>query len=306
MDIINIKDIKPNMIELCGGKASNLGQLIHLGLSVPKGFVISNLAYKKFLTAFDIKSQLEELISCSKPDNTNFEDIRNMFLSKEFPSEFIHNLKSFIDEMVGCKLAIRSSSVVEDSSENSWAGQFSTFLNIAPNDMMDYVKECWASLFSLRALSYAKRSKIDLLQIGMGVIVQEFLPADKSGIAFTKHPVDDDDSVILIEASYGLGEGIVSGKITPDSYQVNKKNLKVVDSFISDQALKVAPCIGQGTTTITVEKDLQKLQKLTEDEIKLIATKCLEIEEFFRCSQDIEFCIVGDSLYFLQSRPITT
>ena len=240
-NLLLFNQITKKQVNLVGGKAANLGEMYNTGFNVPNGFVITTNAY----------------------DNMN----------EELKKEIKQTLKKF-----KLPFAIRSSATVEDLAKASFAGQYDTFLNIKKQDVIKHVKKCWDSINTERAQFYRKQHKIKG-KILMAVIVQEMVKADFAGIVFTIDPVHKKN--ILIETAPGLGEAIVSGKLTPNDYFVDRTTFEIVDKKINT-------------------KELDK--KI----IKELAKTSLEIEKLFASPQDIEFATKNNQIFILQSRPITT
>ena len=255
-------------------------------------------------------------------------------------SKQIRNSKSQISNKV--LVAVRSSATVEDSSIASWAGELESYLNVSQKDLLEKIKKCWASLFTPRALFYAFEKKIiKTLRLGkiramtckelkechpvsVAVIVQRMVQSEVSGICFTAHPVTKNRNQMIIEAGWGLGEAIVGGKITPDTYVIekfeirstksetnsksqilNSKQFKIIDKNISKQEMMIVKK-GKETKEVKVSKEKQEKQKLSDKQILKLAQICQEIEKHYNFPQDIEFAIEKGKIYILQARPITS
>jgi len=330
-------------ISIAGGKGASLGEMTNAGFPVPEGFVVLVSAFDKFLEETDLG--VEILAQLSK---VNFKDInsvdrasnviRDLICDAKIPKEIEKEIiKSFLDLKSQTStpkrkflVSVRSSATAEDSSIASWAGELESYLNISFEDLLEKIKKCWASLFTPRALFYAFEKKIiktsrlgkiramtckDLKKyhpVSVAVVVQRMIQSEISGICFTVHPVTKNRNQMVIEAGYGLGEAIVGGKITPDTYIVEKlkaQNLKVkfsiIDKNISRQEMMIVKK-GKETKEVKVPQSKQEKQKLSDKQILNLAQICQKIENHYRIPQDIEFAIEKRKTYILQSRPITS
>lgn len=273
--IKNFTELNINDTCLAGGKGASLGEMTQSGISVPSGFVITTKTFDKFF---------------------------NTEIPKEIEEEILREFEKLNSDFV----AVRSSATAEDSSAASWAGQLESFLNTDKNHLLENVKKCWASLFSPRAIFYRTEKGMGKINVSVAVVVQAMIQSDVSGICFTVHPVTKDKNQMLIEAAYGLGEAIVSGSITPDSYVIHKDDFKIIDINIADQKRKILQNHDGGNQWVSVEKDLTEKQKLTSEQIIELAKICLKIEKHYGFPCDIEWGLYKDKFYIVQSRPITT
>ncbi|UCG54809.1 MAG: phosphoenolpyruvate synthase, partial [Dehalococcoidia bacterium] len=208
-------------------------------------------------------------------------------------------------------VAVRSSATAEDLPEASFAGQQSTYLNVQGEDnVVEFVQKCWASLFEPRAIYYRTQHGFDHFKVGIAVPIQRMISSQTSGVMFTVEPVTSDTEKIIIEAIFGLGEGLVSGEITPDLYIVNKKDFSIISKRISQQKhqLTMNPDVESEeiNTWQPVAVSAQKKQKLTDDVIIRIAKLGKNIEEHYQYPQDIEWAKEEDNIYIVQTRPVTT
>lgn len=228
-----LNKIKEPKVPEVGGKGYSLTVLINNGFNVPKGFVIASDAFFEYLKQNNLMEEIEKL--ASEIDENNFQEksqeIKNLILSGEIPEEIASEIKENLNMLNVRYVSIRSSAVSEDSLKASFAGLHDTFLNIKTESdlVLENIKKCWASLFNERAVIYRIKKGIPHLE-GIAVIIQEMIPAEFSGITFTVHPTDEKS--LLVEASYGIGDMIVSGKVEPDDYRVNKETLKIVEKRI--------------------------------------------------------------------------
>lgn len=256
---------KADSTQLAGGKAAALGRMIRAGFTVPNGFVLSTKSFNA--------PGLEELI-----------------------------LGSF-DELQAEFVAVRSSAVGEDSAEAAWAGQLDTFLNCNRENLLQHIEKCWQSAGSARAQAYAEQKMIPITSVA--VIVQEMIQSEVSGVAFSVHPVSGDNRQIVIEAGWGLGEAVVSGHITPDTYIVDKKTGQPIEKHVAQQEKMLVRSAAGETAWRTIEAR-GNTQKLSDEQISELARVVAKLEAFFTFPVDVEWAFSNNKLYILQSRPITT
>ncbi len=328
MFIKTFKQISKNDVFIAGGKGASLGEMTKAKLPVPSGFVILVDAFDRFLEETDLVAEIASQIK-----QMNFQDINSIDKASNVIRDLINDTsvpedlkKIFVKEFkkLNCKyVAIRSSATAEDSSIASWAGELETYLNTSSINLTDNIKNCWSSLFTPRALFYAFEKKVITIggqkkirantckklahcyPVGVAVVVQKMIQSEISGIAFTAHPVTQDLNQMVIEVGWGLGEAIVGGKITPDTYIIDKHNWTIIDTNISDQEMMIVKSGSGVKETIVSEKD-QSIQKLENKQIIKLAKLCQKIEEHYKHPQDIEFAIENNKIYITQSRPITT
>jgi phosphoenolpyruvate synthase/pyruvate phosphate dikinase len=290
-----------------GGKAHSLSVLLNNGFNVPQGFVITSSAFFDFLRQNGSLEEVQEL--ASEMTGGNFKEksaeAREAILKGEIPKSMASEIDGFLNRLVAKYVSIRSSAASEDSLRSSFAGLFDTFLNIKVETplVLDNVKKCWASLFNERAVAYQIRKGDPHLE-GMAVIVQEMIPAEISGTAFTAHPDKKDADMIVIESSWGLGEAIVSGKVTPDMYVVDKKGLTVISRKLGRKKVMVR-AQENGVSQIDTPIEKKNTFSLNNDSIENLCRICLRIEKLFSHPQDIEWCVHSNKIWILQSRSIT-
>ncbi|MBM2820715.1 MAG: ppsA [Candidatus Berkelbacteria bacterium] len=315
--VVLFMDVDKDDIALVGGKGANLGELTKAGLPVPPGFIVTSGAYFDFLEGADLDIEIEKLlkgldVNESKKLNSTAVAIQKAIMSKPMPQSIAKEI-SFAYQHLYTKgssnfyVAVRSSATAEDLPEASFAGAQKTFLNISGTDnVLKAVRMAWASLFEARAIYYRKINNFEDMKVGLAVPVQKMVQSEKSGIMFTIDPVSNDREKIVIEGGWGLGEAIVSGSVTPDRYVVSKKDLKILEKEINEQTWKIAKVDGVNKH-VTVPKEEQKMQKLSDEEVKDLAEFGVQIEKHYENKpQDTEWAIAGGKIYFVQSRPVTT
>jgi len=288
-----------------GGKGHSLGVLAKNDFNIPKGFIITISSFFNFLKYNSIIDKIETLSSRINIENfkQKSKEIRSLILEGEISKDLISEIKDYLNKLNVQYISVRSSAASEDSLKFSFAGLFDTFLNkrSESNLILVYIKKCWASLFNERAILYRLKKMIPQLE-GMAVIIQEMVPAEISGITFTVHPINK--KALLIEASYGLGDIIVSGEIEPDDYILDRETLIIINKKIGN---KSKMSIGQNGErgVIEVKKELSRKQVLSDNKVEEVAQVCKKIEKIFNYPQDIEWSISNNKLWLLQSRPIT-
>ncbi len=302
--------LNKNDVAIAGGKGASLGEMTQAGIPVPPGFVILANAFDKFLKETDLNVEIDAVLDTVDIKEVHTienasEKIRAMILSKEMPKDIKAEILKFYQKL-DCKfVAVRSSATSEDSASAAWAGQLDSFLNTTENTLLENVKKCWASLFTPRAIFYRFEKELSKDTISVAVVVQKMVDSEKSGIAFSVHPVTQDKNQIIIEAGFGLGEAIVSGSITPDSYVVDKQELKILDVNINEQtkALYKKPKGGNEWRKLGEKGKEQVLNKKEIIELSKLITK---IENHYGFPVDIEWAKEKRKFYITQSRPITT
>ena len=296
-------------IGMVGGKGINIAKMISNGFSVPPAFAVTVDAYEMFLDRNGLREQIREIL-----DRTDFDDdasltkgseeIRSLFLNADIGDDELVDLKKQRGELIGEYFAVRSSAVAEDLADASFAGQQDTYLNVRREDVVRMILTCWASYWNARAMKYRHDASKDHLSQGMAVVVQKMVKSDISGVMFTADPVTGEDRVI-IEASWGLGESIVSGLVTPDSYVLAKDTLEVKDFTVNTKEQGYYLADGKNQL-MDIPKDKAEARCADDDILKLIAEQGLALEKHFGHPQDIEWGVEDGKVYILQSRNITT
>jgi pyruvate,water dikinase len=296
-----------------GGKGASLSRIANAGLPVPRGFVVCASAFREFLGSINGVEFVETSLSgLDVHSNGALADsaakIQQLICSNPLPPGIGQSIRDAHEDLGSEGLvAVRSSAIGEDSEAASFAGQQETFLNVRGAATVERrVKECWASFFSPRAIFYRAQKGI-LTDMRMAVVVQEMVMATKSGVMFTIDPVMKRRDHMVIEAVFGLGEGIVSGTITPDHYVLDRDDGSVVREFISTQPVAVIPDVESGGVTHRpLSEEEGSARVLSEGQLSALHEMGLRIEALFGAPQDVEWCIRESDLLLLQSRPITT
>ena len=310
--VLGFQEMEKTQLLLVGGKGLNLGELSKIqGIQVPEGFCVTTVGYQKAIEQNEtFHALLDQLTMLKVEDRDQIGEIsrkiRQIIMEVEIPSDVVkavaHYLSQFGDEHA---YAVRSSATAEDLPHASFAGQQDTYLNIIGKEaILQHISKCWASLFTDRAVIYRMQNGFDHSQVYLSVIVQRMVFPQASGILFTADPITSNRKLLSIDASFGLGEALVSGLVSADCYKVQEE--EIVDKRIATKKLAIYGLKEGGTETQQIDPDQQKTQTLTEQQILQLARIGRQIEAYFGCPQDIEWCLVDDTFYIVQSRPITT
>jgi pyruvate,water dikinase len=306
----HFKQLSKNDTSIAGGKGASLGEMTKAGLSVPPGFVVLASAFDRFLAETDLDVEVEAILKkVSHKDINSVEkgsvEIRDLILNAKMPQDIKQEIEKNFRALKTKFVAVRSSATAEDSKTASWAGELETYLNVTEKDVVKQVKKCWSSLFTPRAIFYRFEKKLNRTSVSVAVVVQKMVQSEISGICFTVHPVTKDYNQMVIEAGFGLGEAIVGGLITPDTYVVHKKDFSLLDINVSEQKFAIVKS-PKGNVNKKFSAKEGSRQKLTGKQIVELAKICVKIEKHYKHPQDIEWALEKKKFYITQSRPITT
>lgn len=304
------KQLSKSDVSIAGGKGASLGEMTRVGMPIPKGFVITAQAFDIFLAATDLQVEIDAILKKVNHKDINSveaasEKIRALIEGAQFPKDISDAIKKGFKRLNSISVAVRSSATAEDSEVASWAGELESYLSVGEKNLLESVKKCWASLFTPRAIFYRFERKLHTQRTSVAVVIQAMVQSEISGVAFTVHPVTEDQDQMVIEGGYGLGEAIVGGLITPDTYIVSKKRLEILDRNVVAQKIMIKR-FKNGTKESKVLKVKQEKQKLSDVQIIGLAKLCVLIEKHYKKPQDIEWAMYNNKFYILQSRPITT
>jgi len=309
--IKNFTKISKKDVAIAGGKGASLGEMTRAGIPVPPGFVVLASAFDEYLEETDLLQDIEAQL-----DKVNYDDINSVERASVTIRDLIHDIPVPVSVAREVELAhrslgegwvaVRSSATAEDSSVASWAGELESYLNTTEKSLLNNIKSCWSSLFTPRAIFYRKEKNLHKQAVSVAVVVQAMVESEISGITFTVHPVTKDRRQMIIEAVWGLGEAIVSGTVTPDSYVINKNNWEIIDLNINAQAKQAVRGKSGGTKWLAVPAVKKYRQILTDAQVVKLAKLCVKIEEHYKLPQDIEWAFAKGKYYIVQSRPITT
>jgi len=322
------KEISKDNISIVGGKGANLGEMYNLGMPVPPGFMVNADAYKEFIERANIKEKITQILSGLNVENNEelqnkANEVQKLIIATEIPDDIKEEIidayesMGITDKPVNAAelvkkgedefVAVRSSATAEDLPEASFAGQQATFLNIkGSGDVVKAVRACWASLFTARTIYYRIKNNFEHMQVLIAVVVQKMVNSQKAGITFSINPSTNNESEIIVEACFGLGEAIVSGSVNPDSYIVDKSSMKIKSKDIKEQEWAYVRDETGKTVKKTIIKDKRGTQILKDEEILGLAEIAKKLEDHYNKPQDIEWAIEGGKIYVVQTRPITT
>src|SRR3989344_1913439 len=307
----HFKNITKNDAALAGGKGASLGEMTRAGITVPPGFVVLASAFEQFVAESGLGIEIDAALDSVNHEQMHTveaasEKIQALILATEIHADIKKEIENEFQALRCRYVAVRSSATAEDSAQAAWAGQLDTYLNTTSETLLENVKKCWASLFTPRAIFYRFEKKLNDQQISVAVVVQKMVESEISGIAFSVHPVTQDRNQLIIEAVYGLGEAVVSGTITPDSYVVEKNTWLITDVYVTDQERELVRLATGGNEWKPVTQSRKDKQKLTRDQILELAKLIALIEDHYGFPVDVEWALENRKFYITQSRPITT
>ena len=311
-DVVGLEEIDQTQVAVVGGKGAGLGELARLGgIRVPRGFCVTTDAFRRSIAnASGIEEALDRVTQLDASDGevvrTRAAELRESIEASPIPGDLAAAIADAVARLdARGAYAVRSSATAEDLPSASFAGQHDTFLNLVGTEaILEHVTRCWASLFSERAITYRLRNGIDNGQVHMAVVIQQMVFPQASGVLFTADPGNGNRKIESVEASYGLGEALVSGRVNPDVFKV--RDDQIVDKQIASKQITIEALAGGGTQHLAIGPLLQRQPTLSDAQVIELARVGRRIEAHFGRPQDIEWCFAGDDLYIVQSRPITT
>ena len=316
----NFKQLNYKDVDIAGGKGASLGEMTQASIQIPPGFVVLANAFDEFIIKTKHPKGMGEanlnVAIKAELDKVNYDDIKSVERTSGVIRHLIHGAKMTeilqkeilieFKKLDAKYVAVRSSATAEDSSIASWAGELESYLDTTETQLLENIKRCWSSLFTPRAIFYRQEKGLLNTKVSVAVVIQQMIESEVSGIAFSVHPITKDSNQMIIEAGWGLGEAIVSGQVTPDSYVITKDDLAIIDINISAQEKMIVRKKNGGVEHATVKDDAIEDQKLTGAKIIELANECIEIENHYNKPQDIEWAYYKNKFYITQSRPITT
>lgn len=317
-NVLWFKEVNHQDITDVGGKGANLGEMYHLKIPVPNGFVVTSSAYFNFVNINNLPQKIKQILESTDVDhpdqlNSASNRIKNLIKKSDIPNDIaIDIMKAYkklsaYGGLQNLAVAVRSSATAEDLPEASFAGQQETFLNVVgESNVITRVRDCWASLFTPRAIFYRQKKKFDHFKVGIAVPVQKMVQSDVSGIMFTINPVNNNKNQIIVETIWGLGEYIVQGTVTPDQYIVDKNDWEITSSTVTPQTIQLIRNGSQETVEKPVPKSKQSRQKINSSQIIHIAKIGQKLHNHYGKAQDIEFAVEKNKIYIVQTRPVTT
>ncbi|MDE2588071.1 MAG: phosphoenolpyruvate synthase, partial [Patescibacteria group bacterium] len=298
-----------------GGKGANLGEMTQAGFPVPPGFIVTAQAYREFIKENNLEEKIAPIIKAinyedNKLLNRSAKQIESLItkgkMSETLTKEIFEAYKQLGGILKDALVAVRSSATAEDLPGASFAGQQETYLNVKGEaNLLLRIKDAWASLFGARAIFYRHEQKFDHFKVAIAIPVQKMVASEKSGVMFTIDPISNDKSKVIIEAIYGLGELIVQGAVTPDHYEVDKQDMKIL---VKNFAVQTKELVKKGTDNkeVKIAEAKGKLQKITDTQILKLAEIGKKLEHHYYFPQDIEWAVEKEEIYIVQTRPITT
>ncbi|MCQ2970107.1 MAG: phosphoenolpyruvate synthase [archaeon] len=317
MYVKKFEDLNKSDIPIAGGKGANLGELTQAGIPVPPGFVVTAQTYEKFMVETGINDQvlsiLDEIdINDTKALQAAAEEIKAIINEVPIPEDMILIITEAYNQLCqrcgeeDVEVAIRSSATAEDLPEASFAGQQDTYLYVSGTDsVLEYVRKCWASLFEARAIFYREENNFEHSKVLIAVVVQKMANADKAGVMFTVNPSTGED-IALIEGSWGLGESVVSGDVTPDNYQVAKKDNDIINVTVSDKKVMYVNDENETSVKVDVPEDMRNERVLSDEELIELTEMGKRVQAHYGEPMDTEWAFEKGELFLLQARPITT
>jgi len=298
-------------LERVGGKGASLARMAAAGLPVPPGFHITTVAYRRFVEENHLGDRIQSAAAQAK-DNAPAtldrvsEQIQTLFAQGAIPGDIADLIRQWYAQLgADTPVAVRSSATAEDLPDMSFAGQLETYLNVRGGDaVMDAVKRCWASLWTGRAIGYRERQGIRPEEVSMAVVVQQLIPADAAGVLFTANPVTGARDELMINAAWGLGETIVSGRVTPDTIVINKQTGTMTSQEIADKNVMTVRS-PEGTREEPVPAGKRKQAALTQEQAAELARLGVRIEQLYGQPMDIEWAMCEGRIFIVQARPVT-
>lgn len=306
------KELSKNDVHIAGGKGASLGEMTRAGIPVPPGFVVTRAAFDRFIEETDLDVEIESALNKVNYKDVNSVDtasnrIRDLIHDERMPKDLQTEILAAFKKLKAKEVAVRSSATAEDSSQASWAGELETYLNTTEKNLLGNVRECWSSLFTPRAIVYRNEKGMRKSKVSVAVVVQAMVQSEIAGVMFTVHPVTKDRNQMIIEAVWGLGEVLVGGQMTPDSYVVDCRDWSLIDVSVTPQEKMLArKKQGLGNALLLVPRAKISKQKLSGKEIVALAKIGKTIEAHYGLPEDIEWTYARGKFYIVQSRPITT
>jgi len=308
--IYQLSELDSSFVAEAGGKGASLGELLQAQAPVPPGFVVTSSAFRNYFSTGDLRPLVIETVQALNAGRLDLsqahQQIRACFEGVLIPDEIREAVETAARELQASRVSVRSSATCEDSATSAWAGQLETFLDVRPEEIIEKIRDCWLSLFSESALSYGATHGFAAGQISVAVVVQQMVASEISGIGFSVHPVTQEPGIQLIEACLGLGEAIVSGRIIPDQFVVERGTSQILESMIGDQ--KEALWMGEGNARpVWQQLDGRGAQpKISAQQVTEFANLLTRLHDHYGHPIDTEWAIQDGQFQVLQARPITT
>ncbi|WP_417383698.1 PEP/pyruvate-binding domain-containing protein [Gimesia sp.] len=308
--IYQLSELDSSFVAEAGGKGASLGELMRAQAPVPPGFVVTSSAFHSFFSSDQIQQPILDTIQALNDRQIDLsqahQQIKSCIEVVEVPDQICEAVQQASRQLAAPRVSVRSSATCEDSATSAWAGQLETFLDVTPDEVIEKIRSCWLSLFSESALAYGEHHCFTTGDISVAVVVQQMVQSDISGIGFSVHPVTQEPDIQLIEACLGLGEAIVSGRIIPDQFVVERDSRRILESITGDQ--KEALWIREGHQK-PVWQDLDgrgRQPKITEQQVSEYSALLNRLHQHYGHPIDTEWAIQDGNFQVLQARPITT
>jgi len=306
-----LQSITKNDTAIAGGKGASLGEMLNANIPVPNGFVVTTEAFTLFLDECKLAQEIDSVLHnvdhkiISTVEHAA-QTIQALIMHANVPQTIADEILNQYQALQANDVAVRSSATAEDGSDHAWAGQLDSFLNTTEEMLLENVKRCWASLFTPRAIYYRFEKQLTGSHISVAVVVQAMVQSEKSGVAFSVHPITQEPNQLIIEAGLGLGEAIVAGAITPDAYVVSKQPANIIDTTINKQTKALYRAEGGGNVWQQLNEEQAQAAVLNKQEILELSSIVQTIENHYGFPCDIEWAYANGQFYITQSRPITT
>lgn len=304
-------EIGKDDVAAAGGKGASLGEMTQTGIPVPNGYVLLSGAFERFLEETDLQTEIHSILHKVNKDETRSvehasEKIQQLILTAKLPADLALEITEQFNQLGVEYVAVRSSATAEDSASAAWAGQLDSYLNTTADTLLSNVQRCWASLFTPRAIFYRFEKDLQTTKISVAVVVQKMVASEMSGVAFSVHPVTEDRNQLIIEAVYGLGESLVSGQITPDSYVVSKDPRQIVDRTTKTQTQGLYRAENGGNEWRPIAEPQASAPVLSDEQILSLSELVIRIEKQYGFPCDVEWAFETGTFCVVQTRPITT
>lgn len=296
-----------------GGKGGSLGELQRAGIAVPPGFVVKTGAFERFITNLEREFPVRSRIEALQPDNLDevrscCNEVRAKVEAATLPADVLTEISAAHANLNAATVAVRSSATTEDAVDASFAGLQDTYLWVTNlQHVLDKVRSCWASLYSLESVTYRRKKGLPEAGVAMAVVVQKMVNARTAGVMFTRSPLTGDRSVIAVEGAWGLGSTVVGGEVTPDRWVVGKITGEISVREISDKHIQHLPASGGGIEDVPVAAEQRQAPCLSDEELQALRAIARKVERHYGRPQDIEWAIERNTnqILLLQSRPET-
>ena len=306
----NLNELNSSHVSIAGGKGASLGELIRAGVPVPPGFVVTSHAFEVFMNAADQERRVEAIFNKLDLGEMTVGQAANQlashFVQAPIPNEVVNEVLAASSPLNNRRVSVRSSATCEDSASSAWAGQLDTYLDVKPEDIVERLRDCWLSIFKESALAYGAHHGYGPGHVRVAVVIQEMVASDVSGIGFSVHPVTQEPDFMLVEACLGLGEAIVSGKIVPDQYVIERSTGAILDRSVGAQRSGLFLERGGSKANWRNLDERGSQPKLSDEQVLEYSNLLSRIQDHYGFPVDTEWAFHDGQFWLLQARPITT